>query len=453
MNENYSAMLTRCMALSFAGLLTGFPGVLHPVIPFVFAMVPLVWYHVGYLRKFAGEGISQPAVDSVYYYGFLVTIGALGVTALELSVKGVEGDLTSVAFQFGLGLLATGYAVWARIQLTASSKLLDEANLEEAMHRYVERSRDLINSVELATNSFKSFADGVTDKLEDFGKRVEAKTHSSINQAANDLKMAVGGMAEESKLTLTDLRGVINDTTFGAEREALRASVTAMVGTVNELSNSLDKLRSNSSVSAESVGALAAGLGNVTTQATSVAGRFEGLGEKNGTLDQFANAIGGSQGRIDEFGLSANVAASSATTLSDKLSASVDDVDAFSRASRRGASAIKKITDSEAALADFGSDMSNLVDSLHDASKSASASKTAFDEVVAKLSEVQCAIANLNNSISQSTTNLKDSIATSTKALDVEIQRAVKNTVNLNEAIDSSTALDLTERESAHGAS
>lgn len=453
MSENYSTVLTRCMGLSAAGLATALLGIFHPLVPFALAMVPLVWYHLGYLRKFAGEGISQPAVDSVYYYGFLVTIGALGVTALELSLKGVDGDLTAVAFQFGLGLLATGYAVWARIHLTASSRLLDEANLEEAMHRYVDRSRELISTVEIATASFENYANSVVDKLQLFASRVEQETQASINAAAEQLKQAATSMAEESKLALMDLRGIINDTTFGAERDALRAGVTSMVETVNALSASLTELKTNSSASAASVGSLASGLGEVTTHAASAAGRLEVLGKKDGTLENFADALSHGEKRISEFGLSADVAASSATALSDTLSSSGDNVVAFSGAAKQGAAAFSKLNASEVALSGFAAQLTNAADELKTAANSASGSKASFEQLTTSLAGLQETLEHLNSAIIDSTGGLKDSMISTSEALEDHLQKALAQSASLSQAVHDRRFEPLTAEGAINGTS
>lgn len=451
MNQNYATMLTRCMALSALALCTELLGFLPPLIPFAGAMLPLIWYHVFYLRKFAGEGISQPAVDSVYYYGFLVTIGALGVTALKLSLQGVDSDLTSVAFQFGLGLLATGYAVWARIQLTASSKLLDEANLEEAMHSYVERSRELVSAVEIATASFENFAQTVVSKTEAFSSRVEAETQASINSAAGQMRDAVSAMAEESKLALSDLRGIINDTTFGAERDALKAGVTSMVETVNELSAALTELRSNSSSGAETVGAFASSLGAVNTQASSAVVKLEQLAEKDGALDKFTGGLASSQVQLNELALVADVAGSTTTTFSDKISAASDQMDAFSSAAKKGLNSLGKLETSEAAIVDFSSELSAATDSLKDTADAASRSQGAFSEVVAQLQAIKSTLDNLNSALVDSTGGLKDSMIETSDALESHLKLALSHTAELNKSLNGTRVLELSDAEGTNG--
>src|SRR5690349_5241898 len=84
------------------------------------AVAPLVAYHVR-LASLLKNGLADPngfLVDSVYYFGFLITVFALAVTAFTIAVSSDSPNLISTILQqFGAGLLATGYAVMARLHL------------------------------------------------------------------------------------------------------------------------------------------------------------------------------------------------------------------------------------------------------------------------------------------------------------------------------------------------
>lgn len=87
---NYSTVLTRCTLLSAMALGIGVASsILPPATSFVGALVPLIWYHTMFLRPRAAEGLPQPAIDSVYYYRFLITIGALGATNVAIAGEAV----------------------------------------------------------------------------------------------------------------------------------------------------------------------------------------------------------------------------------------------------------------------------------------------------------------------------------------------------------------------------
>lgn len=311
---NYSTVLTRCMLLSAValGLGVAFPA-LPPLAAFLGALVPLIWYHTMFLRPQATGGLPQPAIDSVYYYGFLITIGALGATTLNLSLHGVGEDFGPVAFQFGLGLIATGYAVWARVHLTASAKILDEDELRILMNRQIAQSRELLGNVELASSSFESYATTLLQRSEQFAADAEARSRTSIDAAIKAFSDGIAAMSEQAQIALTDLRGVVNDVTFGSEREALRNSVSAMVETVTELSQSLDRLRTSSSAGAGSVGELAGSLERVNLKAAAAGARLEPLGHEDGSIARFDQALKAGGERAREF-VNATATATTAVT-------------------------------------------------------------------------------------------------------------------------------------------
>jgi hypothetical protein len=299
---NYSTVLTRCMLLSALalGLGVAFPA-LPPVTAFIGALVPLIWYHTMFLRPRAADGLPQPAIDSVYYYGFLITIGALGATALDLSLHGMGEDFAPVAFQFGLGLLATGYAVWARVHLTASTRILDEEELRMIMSRQIAQSRDLLANVELASSSFESYATTLLQRSEQFAVDAEARSRASIDAAIKAFGDGIAAMSEQGQVALADLRGIVNDVTFGAEREALRNSVVSMVETVTQLSQSLDRLKASSTAGAGSVGEFASSLERVNSAAAATSGRLEPLGREDGPVARFDAALRGGSERATQF--------------------------------------------------------------------------------------------------------------------------------------------------------
>jgi hypothetical protein len=199
MSKAYAKVMTRCIILSAIAIMSGVYLTIPPYIPFAAALAPLLWYHIVYLRPKAADGIGQPAIDSVYYYGFLVTVGALGSTALGLWMHGIGDSLTTVALQFGLGLLATGYAVWARIDLTSASKLLDETDLEEIMNRYIERSRQLIDNADLTASAFAALEKTVLNQMTELNEAIATKAQEAMFGAVDEFKRSIGAMAEEAK--------------------------------------------------------------------------------------------------------------------------------------------------------------------------------------------------------------------------------------------------------------
>lgn len=425
MTEGYSTVLTRCMLISAIGLLAGVALPLPPYLPFALGIAPLIWYHLGFLKRHAGEGISQPAVDSVYYFGFLITIGALGATALRLGLYGVEGSFASIAMQFGLGLLATGYAVWARIHLTASSKLLDEANLEEAMNRYVERSRELVTNVEMASDSFKAYAETVLNNTESFAKRVHADTASEIKSAAQLFRDSISGLSEEGKIALQSLRAIINDVTFGSEREELRRSVTAMTATVTTLTSSLEELKTSSQAGASVVGDFAGGLAAVNKGAGDAAQSLGELGDRNGILPKVVVALENSRTQFEQLNLAVDVAGASTTKFSDSITGTASVAGDFGANTKQAVQAMHKVAATLEKVVSFADSIANLEQRLQTLGNVSDKSDASLSGMIGKIDEVKNVLENLNVALIDSTGGLKDAMSAISDELEGRLQRSI----------------------------
>jgi hypothetical protein len=425
MSQGYSVILTRCMLISGIGLLSGVAFTLPPIVPLTLGILPLFWYHLGYLRLHAGEGISQPAVDSVYYFGFLITIGALGATALRLGIYGVEGSFSNVAMQFGLGLFATGYAVWARIQLTASSTLLDEANLEEAMNRYVERSRELVANVEMASSSFRAYAETVMVSSQEFTRRVHEDTNTEIKQAAETFRDAILSMTEEGRLAVQALRAVVNDVTFGSEREELKRSVASMMKTVTKLTGTLEELRTSSLAGASSVGQFASDLASVGDRAQEAAGRLGELGDQNGVLTKILAAVQDCRIKFDELNLSVDVAGASVTRFSDNVSTSAATADEFGSQTSKAVSSMREIASVSAKVSGLLASLTSLEGQVRALSDTTGQSDTSLTGMALTVEDLRGVLGNLNGALIDSTGGLKDAMLSISDELEDRLRQSI----------------------------
>jgi hypothetical protein len=421
---NYATVLTRCMLISAVVLALGvtFP-VLPPISVFLGALVPLIWYHTMFLRPRAAEGLPQPAIDSVYYYGFLITIGALGATAVNLSLHGIGDDFAPVAFQFGLGLLATGYAVWARVHLTAKAKILDEEELQLIMSRQIAQSRDLLSNVELASSSFEVFASTLLQRTERFSSDAEARTRSSIDTAIKAFSDGVAAMTEQGQIALADLRGVVNDVTFGAEREALRASVTSMVETVTELSQSLDRLRSASTAGAGSVGDLAGSLERVAAGAATTATRLEPLGREDGVVARFDQAMRGGGEQATEFTTAAAGATAALSGVGEAGIAGRQGLDAFGRKATFAINKLDALGEALNAVAALGAEVGETTSRLTSLWEAAEASSTSLRQAQAQIEALRITAGGFDAVLGGATGEFERALASGAATIEAAIHR------------------------------
>lgn len=273
--DSFFARFQACAILSFVLLAAATALALDPWIAMLGGGAPLVYYHLGYLAPRAKYGLSQTAIDSVYYFGFLVTITALGVSAVSLAVNDGKMPMNEIAFQFGLGLMATGYAVLARMHLTSISTLVEEASPEAVLDRYIQRSRELVTNVEFASEQFVQLSSNLMVKSQEVAEKARQTTENSMLQVARMFDEELRGTLASARQGLTEIRGLVNETSFVQEREALIRGVKLTLDAVTALNKSLEEF------------ALRAGEGAQTSQTTEVTSRA-----LNDTLTMFLANLG-----------------------------------------------------------------------------------------------------------------------------------------------------------------
>lgn len=158
-----------------------------PVVTVMFGLGPLVWYHIRLMRT-ASAGHSQTTIDSVYYFGFLITIATLAATVLTISQRGIGGDYTYIVAQFGLGLVATGYALFARMQLMAAAERMDERDPDSIVDEYLGKVKSVVDKIELSAAAFESLADNLAARNSALAEQAKRVAEATIDAAANAFK-------------------------------------------------------------------------------------------------------------------------------------------------------------------------------------------------------------------------------------------------------------------------
>jgi len=246
--------------------------------------VPLIYYHLGYLKPRAKKGLSQTAIDSVYYFGFLVTIAALAVSAVTLAMSGGNEPLNNIAFQFGLGLMATGYAVVARMHLSSISTMVDETSPEAVLDRYVQRSRELVTNVEMASTQFVELSNNLMLKSQQVSETARLTVEKSMLEVARRFDEELRGTLASARHGLTEIRGLVSETSFVEEREALVKSVRATLDTVTALNKALDEFAQRSTEGARTTQAVSATSNALNDTLTSFHAKVSDLGGENGAI-------------------------------------------------------------------------------------------------------------------------------------------------------------------------
>jgi len=293
--DSFFAKLRTCILASFGLLIAATFLHLSPWVAMLGGGLPLVYYHLGYLASRAKTGLSQTAIDSVYYFGFLVTIAALGVSAVSLAVSDGKVPLNNIAYQFGLGLLATGYAVLARMHLTSLNTLVDEASPDAVLDRYVQRSRELVTNVEMASTQFVELSNNLMLKSQQVADTARISTEKSMLDVARMFDEQLRGTLASARAGLTEIRGLVNETSFIEEREALVRSVKLTLDTVTALNKALGEFAQRSSEGAQTSQAVTVTTSALNGTLTSFHANLEKIGGKDGSMMASATSLSEAQ--------------------------------------------------------------------------------------------------------------------------------------------------------------
>ena len=101
----------------------------YQFIGLIAGVLPLLGYYFALAKK---KLLSQSEIDSVYYFGFLVTVITLVSTAIAIGIATKLPKLNWILLQFGLGLIATGIALFARLMLMTKSTSEVELDVVES---------------------------------------------------------------------------------------------------------------------------------------------------------------------------------------------------------------------------------------------------------------------------------------------------------------------------------
>ncbi len=145
---------------------------------------------------------SPWAIDSVYYLGFLTTLGVLGASAWSLSTgPGGSNSITNAGTQFALGLLATGLGLLLRLMLQSQAAASDNPSVE--LSRYVETIGQLSWRMEEAARNFERLTAETLQSASDTSKKATTSALASVTEglepAIKELRATVTGINKSLK--------------------------------------------------------------------------------------------------------------------------------------------------------------------------------------------------------------------------------------------------------------
>jgi hypothetical protein len=379
--QHYFARLLGALFLSLAvvGLDASHVGL--PTWFGVLALVPLLLYHASLARQ---RTRSSAEIDSVYYFGFLITVSALAATAWEIG-RSPDPKLSSVLFKFALGLLATGVAVIARLHLQSKEAGQISESPEEDAARAARRATELLDNLTAAVAQVGQLTATAISETSRVSIAAQEAVRDSAREAAGAFKTEVELATRGATESLAQVATVVTDPNFANARQqfieslavgsrATRSAATALqtmaesAGTVGQsmrgAAENTTSVASAARAASEQLGALAAPTGPLTAASENMArvasiaaaaadsarAAAEGAAilqsrmvASTGALDGFATAVTVTTPAVEHFGGSISLADAAVPQLSKSVNAVCEVAEQVAHIGPTTADAIKSL--------------------------------------------------------------------------------------------------------------
>jgi len=179
----------------------------YQFIGLIAGVLPLLGYYYALARK---KLLSPSEIDSVYYFGFLVTVITLVSTAVAIGIATKLPELRWILLQFGLGLIATGIALFARLMLMTKSTSEVELDVVQSSKLLVAAVTNVAGEFDNASYLVKSFVDQLHIRMNELVTTTEEEFQEALKNSLNSYVLNVQTTTEAS---LTKCAEVIDTTT------------------------------------------------------------------------------------------------------------------------------------------------------------------------------------------------------------------------------------------------
>lgn len=309
--------------LQWMGLITG--------------LLPLMAYHFSLMRT---RLLSSNAIDSVYYFGFLVTIITLVTTAISIGLTDSKPDLKWVLLQFALGLVATGYALFARLHLLAKSATSVEVDMVDSTEKLAKNIERVVKEFDNAGFQVQAFVERTEQRLAKIEQDTEAKMNAvstSFDQKLSAAQVSFqDALSKNVSITLEKTAKSLSSATLkfsGAissitdevnrlQREAETISFALASQRISEFSNDMElSIRSITTSVYESATASSDAVSGLTTTFKKSSKLADEIAKKLNALDGIIALISSIQGATEamtDFSLASTEAEAAISSLSVK---------------------------------------------------------------------------------------------------------------------------------------
>lgn len=228
-------------------------------------IAPLTIYF--FLLKANSKNISRSQIDNIYYFGFLITIISLAVSAFHFNPEsGMKLDL--ITKQFSVGLVATGLALMFKLVLQEGYTDPEEENLiqknREEIQKFTDEAAKMFmhlqmaseNLTKLANTSLSSVNSNYETSVEDL-KHLHAKSlkviSESIEEAIGDQFQKLKTNGDQAAAVLKEFSDQVNTVSASTSFKKLSTSVSKLESSFSDFSSNVDGALSKINDSTEKV--------------------------------------------------------------------------------------------------------------------------------------------------------------------------------------------------------
>jgi len=203
MNINKSFIWLLGLSLAGIFMVTGLAhtrvveGEVHIILAFVFGIFPMSVFHY---MLFKYDDLNQSQIDSIYFFGFLVTLLTLGCAATFAFIPSEKGrQIEIIVYQFALGLLATGYGLLARVLLT--NRRITVTGPDDAIDQYLQKIGRVLERFEETVGLFDRLRDDVVSRARDGAEAISKETiktlESEMRAPLESFRSTLNGITNE----------------------------------------------------------------------------------------------------------------------------------------------------------------------------------------------------------------------------------------------------------------
>lgn len=358
-------------------------------------LLPLVYYHFFVLKPLVLKGAGSAAVDSVYYFGFLVTLGSLAFGALGTSMSvGGNIDVERAVGQFALGLVATAYAIVARLHLLSIGGDSPESSPEETLDTVVSRSQLLLHHLETATGALRILSETTVEETSKIVKASQFALTGELRTITETFSEEMKSIFEDAKRGASETRSAVEEVRAITQRDSLTVGIERAKKHVDEFAVSMLQLHQNTSKGADATQGL-------TIAADDLAAKLRE--STNGLV-----LLGANDGPLHEAGQRISVSARQIADGADAISSSMKSIGEVSESSSGVGKTLKTlktiVSKADSSLERLAETMSKLDESclvVQSLADSAGGLATGFTASATTLPQMTVAVASASSTLAQ----------------------------------------------------